>query len=141
MKYLALDPGGTTGYAVFNETGDLEGIGEVFNRDELRDLLNDTKPTLVICEDWKTNPNISFGNNRMETVRIIGQIEEWCSTHNTIIVLQPNTIKSIGYRWAGKSKSKNKALSHRLDAYVHGVYYLQKNGIRRPQQGAAKANG
>jgi len=134
-KYLALDPGGTTGYASFNEDGNLEDMGEVFDRDSLRELLGNTGPSLVICEDWKTNPHIRFGNDKMETVRVIGQIEEWCSVNNVSLVLQPNTIKPIAYRWAGKKQSRNKALSHRLDAYVHGVYYLQRNGIRKPQQG------
>lgn len=141
-KYLALDPGKTTGYAVFNWSGDSIDMGEVFSQEELRTLLNDVKPTTIICEDWKTRADIRLGGDPLETIRIIGRVEEWAFTNNCIFVLQPNTIKPIAYKMAGMSKTKTKSLSHRLDAYVHGVYWLERHDIRYAQQaGAGKDNG
>jgi hypothetical protein len=136
-KYLALDPGGTTGYAVFNEHGDSIDIGEVFTKEELRDLLNDVKPTIVICEDWKTKKDVHLGGDPLETIRIIGRVEEWCYNNDCKFVLQLNTVKGIAYKMAGMSKTKTKSLSHRLDAYAHGVFYLERHGIRYPQQAAS----
>ncbi len=133
--YLALDPGETTGFAYFNSEGDSVEIGEVFSDEELDALLDRLSPTVVVVEDWVTNPHVHMGGNKQLTARTIGSVESWTRRHNAKIVLQPNTIKSIGYLWAGIPKPKNKALSHRSDAYVHGIYYLQREGIRYPQQG------
>jgi acyl carrier protein len=139
QKFLALDPGGTTGYAVFNEEGNCIDMGEVFTKEELRELLNDTKPTTVICEDWKTKKDVRLGGDPLETVRIIGRVEEWCDTQTpkVRVVLQLNTVKGIAYKMAGAVKPKNKKLEHRMDAYVHGVYFLERSGVRYPQQAAA----
>lgn len=137
--YLALDPGETTGFAIFDEKGNSLEIGEVFSDAELDDLLDRLSPTVVIVEDWVQSPYITMGGNKQLTARTIGSVESWCRRHSAKVVLQPNTIKSIGYKWAGLPKPKVKSLSHRSDAYVHGVYYLQKNGIRYPQQGRANA--
>jgi hypothetical protein len=136
--YLALDPGETTGYASFGVNGDSIDIGEVFSDAELDELLDMVKPTVVIIEDWVQSPYVTMGGNKQLTARTIGSVESWARRHNAKVVLQPNTIKSIGYKWAGIPKPKTKSLSHRSDAYVHGVYYLQKQGIRYPQQGRAQ---
>ena len=132
--YLALDPGETTGFAAFDAKGDSTEIGEVFSDAELDDLLDRLSPTVVIVEDWIQNPHAHMGGNKQLTARTIGSVESWARRHNAKVVLQPNTIKSIGYMWAGISKAKAKSMSHRADAYVHGVYYLQRQGIRHPQQ-------
>lgn len=136
--YLALDPGHTTGWATFDEKGNATGMGSLDGRHELYEFLAEHKPTLVIMEDWLTNPNIRLGGDPLATVRYIGVVEYWCHLQGIQLVLQPNTVKSIAYLWAGIKKPRRKADTHQADAYVHGVYYLQKNGIRRPQQGAVQ---
>lgn len=135
MMYLALDPGHTTGYAVFDDNGNGVENAEVFDRKGVYDLLDRVKPDVIIMEDWITKQGVALGGDKLETVRVIGAVEYWAYSHGATVVLQPNTVKSIAYRWAGISKPKTKALEHKADAYVHGVYYLQKAGIRYPQQG------
>lgn len=136
-KYISLDPGDTTGWASFDEKGNSIEYGEVKGRPAITELLSEQHPEVVICEDWITRGHTTFGGDKMNTVRAIGRIEEWCETNNAKLVMQPNTVKPIAYMWAGMKKPKNHAISHGPDAYVHGVYYLQKNGIRKPQQGRA----
>jgi hypothetical protein len=138
-KYLAIDPGETTGYASFNTNGDGIELGSCRDREQVYRMLAKQRPNVIIMEDYIINPNISHGNSKVETVRVIGAIEYYAWLNDAKVILQPNTIKSIGYRWAGISKPKNHAISHEPDAYVHGVFYLQKNGIRKPQQGKAPA--
>lgn len=135
MTYLAVDPGGSTGWATFDSKGDGITIGTCHTREQVYDMLRDTKPDLIILEDWITQQGIHLGGDKMETVRVIGAIEFYAYIRVIPIKLQPNTIKPIAYKWAGMVKPKRKSLTHETDAYVHGVYYLQKNGIRRPQQG------
>ena len=136
--YLALDPGETTGYATFDSEGNSTDIGEVFSDAELDDLLDRLSPLVVVVEDWVQSPYITMGGNKQLTARTIGSVESWARRHSATVVLQPNTIKAIAYRWAGIPKPKNKTLSHRSDAYVHGIHYLVKQGIRVPGQGASK---
>lgn len=135
--YLALDPGHATGWAKFGEDGNGKGIGTCKTREEVYKLLTDTKPDVIIMEDWISKGGVSFGGDKMETIRVIGAVEFYAYLRGIPIHLQPNTIKSIAYMWAGIKKPKNHALSHETDAYCHGVYFLQRAGVRRPQQGAA----
>lgn len=137
--YLALDPGHSTGWATFaHPTGDAITMGTCKGRLEVYELLRRIKPKCIIVEDWITDPNIPLGGDPLVTVRIIGAIDLYAYLANVPVHLQSRTIKGIGYMWAGVKKAKRKADSHELDAYVHGVYWLQKNNIRKPQQGIAQ---
>lgn len=148
-RYLSLDPGLSTGYATFDANGDLITFGTLKGGSEelypfLR-RLRDPQWNLdldVIIEDYKLYPWKAMSQvwDSLETVRLIGAIQFWATglplTQPIFPVhLQEPNVKGIAYKWAGISVPKNHALSHETDAFVHGVYYLQKAGIRRPQQG------
>jgi len=138
--YLAVDPGETTGWATFNEDGTAINYGSAHGRIEVYQLLAATQPKVLIVEDfelfpWKAKEQ-SWSD--FETVRVIGAIEFWAYAKSATVILQLPNIKAIGYKWAGLSLAKAKRDSHERDAYVHGIYYLQKNGIRKPQQGIAQ---
>lgn len=135
MRYLAIDPGHATGWAKFDESGDVTGFGTLHGKSEVYKMLDEINPSVVICEEWISAGGKTFGGDRMVTVRIIGAIEMWCEQHDVPLHMQPNTVKPIAYLWSGIKKPKNHSLSHETDAYVHGVYWLQKNGVRKPQQG------
>lgn len=140
--YLALDPGGSTGWATFDERGDGCKLGTCRNRGDVYNLLKQAKEDgikVIIMEDWITKADVRLGSDRLEVVRVIGVVEYYCELTKTTLHEQPNTIKSIGYMWAGMDKpKKGDPLIHAKDAYVHGVYWLQKNGIRKPQQGVVR---
>lgn len=138
-RYLALDPGKTTGWASFDEQGNGITMGQV-DVLGLIELLDETTAQTIITEDyklypWKRDEQIW---SRLDTVRIIGMIQYFCYKNNRNFVLQAPSIKSIGYMWAGITEAKSHKNSHERDAYVHGVYFLQKAGIRKPQQGVAQ---
>jgi hypothetical protein len=145
--YLAIDPGEKyNGWATFRDSGDLITMGTIIGVDELTDWLerlDHTSLKRVIVEDYRLGivKGKNFGaakqqGSRALTVKTIGRIESWAYRNGKIPVeLQPNSIKPTAYMWAGITVPKNKNLSHETDAYVHGVYWLQRNGIRRPQQG------
>ena len=134
--YLCLDPGKTTGWATFDESGVGITMGQV-NVEELIEMLKTTPAKVIITEDyrlfpWKAKEQVW---SKLDTVRLIGMIQLWCYLHNLQLILQDPNIKSIGYMWAGLKKAASHKNSHERDAYVHGVYYLQRQGIRKPQQG------
>lgn len=137
--YLALDPGESTGWATFNEDGNGNQLGTAKGRVEVYNLLRDVNPNTIIMEDWKTKQGAHLGGDRMETVRVIGAVEYYAYMHKCHIHEQPNTIKGIGYMWAGLEKpTSSDPMRHAKDAYVHGVHWLQKNGHRKPQQGVRR---
>jgi hypothetical protein len=135
--YLALDPGGSTGWATFREDGSGITMGTCTSRTEVYELLRSVKPSRIIMEDWITRQNAQLGGDRLEVVRVIGAVEFYAYLREIPVTLQPNTVKGIAYKWAGMARGGPKRDSHEKDAYCHGVYYLQKAGIRKPQQGRA----
>lgn len=135
-SYLAIDPGKANGWATFDEQGNGITMGQC-NVLGLLQLLDETTAHTIITEDyrlypWKRDEQIW---SRLDTVRVIGMIQYFCWKNNRNFILQEPNIKSIGYMWAGLQPAKNHKNSHERDAYVHGVYFLQKATIRKPQQG------
>lgn len=136
-KYLAIDPGGTNGWASFNENGDVITFDGAKGKEALYQVLAAQQPKVIICEDYRLFPWKAKEQSwsSLETVRVIGAIEYYCYLNDAELHYQDPKVKTIAYLWAGITVPKNKALTHETDAYVHGVYYLQKNGVRKPQQG------
>ena len=137
--YLAVDPGHTIGYATFDENGNVTGYGQVKMEDfhkEFNDLLHSDLQA-VIVEDYKNHgwmQQKKWGRN--ETSKIIGKLELLAELRGVKLFLQPNTVKAIGYKWAGLGEApKDHSASHQFDAVAHGVYWLQSNNIRRAGQG------
>jgi hypothetical protein len=134
--YIALDPGGTTGYATFDGSGkflDMEylDLAEVRNRFEL-DLWD---AIAVICENWKLDPKLAkvFAWSEMPTCKLIGWLEGVCWMKNIPFILQEPQAKRNGYKQAGKTPlPKSNPMNHALDAYIHGRIYLVKNGLILP---------
>lgn len=151
IYYVALDPGDTTGWAAFDEAGELLCLGQFTNLDQTRALthLISNAPNLltVVVEDYRNykHKTFGYGNNgqkggsRNQTSKNIGKIELITEMRDDGVkcVLQGASFKPIGYRWGGLpgGAPSNHAISHCYDAYAHGIYFLQLNGIRKPGQG------
>jgi hypothetical protein len=145
VRYLAIDPGDTTGWAEFNETGDLTGFGQV-KEHEFNDFVTEhmhSDLTAVIVEDYKLFAHKAKAQSwsRMSTSKKIGKIEILADLKKVKVILQPANNKSIGYMWGGIEPPSNHSISHQYDAYAHGVFWLQKNGIRKPGQGIKALEG
>lgn len=137
-RFLAIDPGETTGWAEFDEDGFGIGLGQVKQIGLTKFLTDHVHSELkaVICEDYKNHGFTQQKRwSRNQTSKNIGKIEVFAELHGVTVILQPNTVKGIGYMWSGIDPPSNHGISHQYDAYVHGVYYLQSNGIRKPGQG------
>lgn len=130
--YLAIDPGETSGWAKFDENGDIMEMGQIklsalgeFN------LLIHEGLEEVIVEDYRNHgykAQKRWGRN--ETSKIIGRIETLCELAGVTCIKQPNTAKPMGYKYMGMEQPKNHSISHQWDAAAHGVYRLQGTGIR-----------
>jgi hypothetical protein len=131
--YLALDPGETTGWALFDAEGNILKYGQ-FTQDEQTEWLTDnitSSLTAVICEDYKNHPWMKQkGWSQNQTSKNIGAIELLCSMRKVPLHLQSNTVKSIGYKYMGMDRApSNHSISHQFDAAAHGTYWLRVNGI------------
>lgn len=149
VAYLCLDPGDTTGWATFDASGNVIKTGHLLFKDgreavyEFLKTFMDYTPfkeghLKVICEDFQLYPWKAMQQSwsDLNTARVIGVIEYWCYLTGCSLIMQSANIKPIAYKWAGITKPKQKLMTHSMDAYVHGVYYLQSKGIRKPQQGS-----
>lgn len=134
-KFLALDPGKSTGYAYFKSNGEYLAGGTIRGYEEAFSWFPNIpwdKLDSVIVEDfrlytWKAQQQ---SWSKLETVKLIGAVEVLGRMHGVPVVLQSPAHKPIAYMWAGLTVPKNHDMSHETDAFVHGVYYLQKHGIR-----------
>jgi hypothetical protein len=133
----AFDPGETTGYALFNAAGVNLERSQVKGRLALYDLLEEIGPVEhVIIEDFRLfqHKALQQSGSRLETVRVIGAIESWAHNTKGRVTLQPPTIKPIAQLWSGKVPKGSHSLSHSVDAFNHGFYFLQKNGYTKPKR-------
>lgn len=134
-KLFSFDPGGTTGWALFNySSGDLLDVGQV-QFDQFFDWLNEMEghlatTTAIVVEDFRLMGGKAKAQtgSRFETVQVIGAIRQWASKYHTHILLQPPTIKPIAERWTDLRPKGAHSNSHWVDAYNHGAYYLRQVG-------------
>lgn len=134
VAYLAIDPGLTTGWAAFDISGELIGMGQVHGIDQFDDKLgNFSRLLAIICEDFLHNPNVPQGGSRGPAQQVIALVRRYSRYAKVKLVMQASRILKVGYAWACiKQLPKSRhAESHQFDAVAHGVYYLQRNGIRR----------
>lgn len=74
--------------------------------------------------------------NEFITCQVIGAIKLVAQIHGIPVIMQPANKKGMGCMYLGiKEPPHSNPLNHQIIAMAHGVYYLQSNGIRKPQQG------
>jgi len=128
---LAIDPGETTGYAVFTE-GKYVADGEITikldNLKQIWNLIHKLKPDVVVCEDY-----IVYGSkvkmhawNRLVTPQIIGVIRYTCEAKQVPLYMQ---MASTAKGFCNDNKLKewsfwSKGNIHAKDAIKHACYFL-----------------
>lgn len=145
MKWLSVDPGEDTGWALWEgdqlvEAGTLK-LQEFLDRlwDEcgpcvhIDDLALDAWYNVrkVVCEDWALYPwkLKEMGWDKCRTARGIGAIELICRHTNVQIVLQPASIKESAKMGGVKEMflrpfHENR---HANDAIMHGFWHIQRS--------------
>lgn len=133
IKFVAIDPGETSGVSEFDENGQIIKMHQ-FRRDDLFDYLATLEaelPSVVIFEEYMV-----FGHrlsahawSKLETSQIIGAIVYWCHRHHVKCVEQKAQAKVLGYKYMGSNTPKNHSKSHGPDAAAHAVYWLMHNKV------------
>ena len=132
-RILALDPGETTGYAVFDGVF-FDRLGQINTGHvdtsviPLRKLLQDINPNIVVVEEyrvyaWRVKQH---SWSILHTPRLIGCIETICEIHRKPIAMQG---AGIVKQFVTDDKLKNwgfyiKGQSHARDATRHACYFI-----------------
>lgn len=149
--YFFIDPGEHTGWVEFDVEGNVKEMGTCNTPNEFYDFLanlNVRNFRVMGYEEFKLYPWKSQAQmwNEFYTSQVIGayryvhrQMVIPPFQLNIKLVSQPANVMTMGYTYAGMEPPKpSNPLRHQLSAFAHGVYWLQKNGIRKPQQGRVK---
>lgn len=127
---LSLDPGETTGWALFKDLK-LQECGEIPYENSMLDvvaLINHLNPDVVVMEDYKVYgwKSSQHSWSDLYTVRLIGAIELTCLQNDTVLYAQmAQGVKGF----CSNKKLKQwgfykKSARHARDAVRHGCYWL-----------------
>lgn len=134
---LALDPGGTTGYAMFYVGLDqtfLAYAGEMPLWYGLETLIARPAPLQIVYE--KITPRSPAFNPI--GLQVIGVIRYLAEPHNIPLDSQPNSVIRGISRW-GTYDLSPVASPHARDAVKHGLVYLRRKSIVVPTEGVMLA--
>jgi len=155
---LSIDPGETTGWAIFDFNGKLISKGaydrETFDHAFMRRGIVLTfadrprrieyKITRVVCESFYTDPDIPQGGSQGGAQKVIGIVERECRLADVPLVMQRSAILNTavihaGYEWPMTRTGNKKHLPDEDSAYLHGFYYFVDRGIIHPNREALEA--
>lgn len=127
---VSLDPGGTTGVAVFGIKGDAiliqatAQIGPQEHHDLLWDTLSRLQPALVVCEDFQYRNGLEKAN--LIPCQYIGVLNLWVKRSGAHVKMQtPATGKAFWTNDKLKVLGEYRAANpHAMDALRHGLHYI-----------------
>lgn len=140
-SYLAIDPGDTSGWATFDDQGNLTGMGQFKDTNfvaEITELLHsDLKH--VIIEDYvlfkhRAMAQTNSRGRQLKTAKMVGKIEMLCDLKGVPYTKQESSRYKIGAMWGGFQIPDNHSISHQYVAAAHGIFWLQMNEVRVPGQ-------
>lgn len=126
---IALDPGTTTGFAVFI-LGKVAIFGEI-KKDDIFSRIDKQIPDVWVIENYRVRP-YSFKGKQTKTwdnpfaLQVIGAVRAHGQRNKTPVIIQEPAIKPIGYGYLNMPYVKGKKNVHHLDAISHGAYYFVK---------------
>lgn len=133
MKWLAIDPGETTGWSEWEGSKKIDGgqtpLWQFIH--ELDAFPEDTD--LIVCEDWALYPwkLKSMAWDKCRTARGIGALELISWRYDIPIVLQPASIKDSAQAAGAEAYYVTPVHEnrHENDSIQHAVYYLATKGV------------
>lgn len=134
---LAIDPGDTAGYAIFNDTGEPVDEGQIKGAEDFADkCLNwmQNSISVIVVEDYRLLPHKSQqqAGSRFQAVQQIGMLKLLARSAGAKVVVQGPDKYPIGLLLAGKTMPKDHNKSHHIVAYAHGWFYLVQQGLVLP---------
>lgn len=131
-KFLSLDPGGTTGYALFDYDDDSDAV--VTESGQISDGLKGFMKwygaftfdafDFVVCESFTLRTGVKFPD--LSPVYIIGALEAYEDALGKKVIYQPPTSKPLCDDYTLKKLGiYTPGQGHANDALRHGIIYLR----------------
>ena len=141
MRFIGIDPGGTTGYCILDKDPEtkkivIQDVGEVKSNSFYTwlDSWGTKGLQVVVCEDFIARPNLTDGRwTEMPVPEQKGAIAY--RSHQLgcrFVVLQPSD-KPMGYKAANLPYHPGKKGTHMQDASAH-AFYAAKLGYTKSQR-------
>jgi predicted Zn-ribbon and HTH transcriptional regulator len=131
VTYLSIDPGKSNGVCGYDKKYNIVFMGTV-REEDMTNFLN-CFDNLAVCvvESYRLYPNKRKQQiySDMLTSRVIGRVEGWAARKGIKLVMQPASIKPVGYAWIDKKPlPKTNPHNHEWDAHVHFMYWAISKG-------------
>ena len=137
-RILSVDPGDSTGLALWNGLGELLWMKKMPLEDFIiwagMSRLGE-RLKVIVCEDFTLRPragrNLNAKGNKLKAAQAIGVVKWLAYAHMSKLVMQqPNIlgVAELHARVAHKSHQPDD-----VSAYLHGYYYFETIGVLRPK--------
>jgi len=134
--WIAIDPGETTGYAIFDDVGELVTNGAIKGHDTFLDWLDERTDVFDGCilEDYQVrNQQFNHQGSRVPTIQLIGAIKRWARKRSIPVHLQRSDVLPVACKFIGFPYKRGIHVPDHISALAHGVYWLQQHKIRKHQ--------
>lgn len=131
---LVVDPGDTTGYALFYDDGELyvKNQGDFLHVMEM--LQNTLHIERIVVEDYRlrAGKQAQQTGSRFQAVQVIGALKYHAFLHDIPFELATVQAKTLGSMYSGVKPPSDHKKSHEIDAYNIGIYWLVDNKVIEP---------
>lgn len=130
---LVVDPGDTTGYAMFDREGGLIEKGQA-DLDKFFEVLITHSFTKFVVEDYRLRKGkqAQQTGSRFQAVQVIGALKYAAYLDEVDFELVDVQAKTLGSMYSGVKPPSDHKKSHEIDAYNIGIYWFVKNGVIYP---------
>ena len=127
---LVVDPGDTTGVAVFRPDGELMEKLQV-DFEGFMKFIAEYGVTRIVVEDYRLRKGkqAQQTGSRFQAVQVIGALKYHAFLHNIEFELASVQAKTMGAMYSGVKPPSDHKKSHEIDAYNIGIYWLVSNRI------------
>ena len=131
---LVVDPGDTSGWALFYDDGELyvKNQGDFIHVMEM--LQNTIHIERIVVEDYRlrAGKQAQQTGSRFQAVQVIGALKYHAFLHDIPFELASVQAKTLGSMYSGVKPPSDHKKSHEIDAYNIGIYWLVDNKIIEP---------
>lgn len=132
MTLLAIDPGKNIGKTLFTDAGKEISSGTV-TLDELIDYLDHTRGIkTIVVEDWRLRSRqVQQTGSKMDAPQAIGVIKYYAKQHGITLCFQRPEVMRIAAMHFNIPYPKGH-VPDALASKLHGLYFLESIGVRKP---------
>jgi len=128
---LVVDPGDTSGLALFEDNGKHIRKWQSDFPTLLKELQTMPLVSEIVVEDYRLRQGKQMAQtgSRFQAVQVIGALKYHAAIKGAELHLANVQAKTLGAMYSGVKQPSNHKLSHEIDAYNIGIYWLVTHDI------------